>query len=423
MAEFTKEDAKQLKIDEASYEMYEQTKRETVRTMKEKTNEDGTRMYTQEQIDDQLKIIEKAQEDIVKDYVLHGGNPEEIAKKKQRKTRTVKSVDDAIFNDIVAEKPAVKETPREEKIESVDILPGRDVFDDNESYDMIPLPSKGEVYKGKIKKLPVAYLNAYDENMFVSPNLYRDNLLIDTILKNKILSDVIDPADLLEGDRDAIILWLRAGSYGPEYPITANDDVTGEEFDTVVDLSKIGFKPFKLKGDENGWFDYTLPVSKHEIKFRFLTHRDILRLKEIDEEENKNLLKDRVTDIVTRLDELIDVDTTLEKTAKIKTREAIRTLEKWSDEIDENDGPLFTHSVTNKLQAAIMSVDGITDRKMIAKFVRTMNVKDSSSLRKYILENEPGVDYNITIEKPESLGGGSMNIFLQLDQFIFLNIA
>ena len=100
---------------------------------------DGTRMYTQEQIDDQLKIIEKAQEDIVKDYVLHGGNPEEIAKKKQRKTRTVKSVDDAIFNDIVTEKPAVKETPKEEKIESVDILPGREVFDDNESYDMILL--------------------------------------------------------------------------------------------------------------------------------------------------------------------------------------------------------------------------------------------------------------------------------------------
>jgi hypothetical protein len=38
-------------------------------------------------------------------------------------------------------------------------------------------------------------------------------------------------------------------------------------------------------------------------------------------------------------------------------------------------------------------------------------------------QNEPGVDYNITVDRPESLGGGSFKTFLQLDQFLFLNIA
>jgi hypothetical protein len=52
-----------------------------------------------------------------------------------------------------------------------------------------------------------------------------------------------------------------------------------------------------------------------------------------------------------------------------------------------------------------------------------MNVRDSTALRKYINENEPGVDYSITVERPESLGGGSFKTFLQLDQFLFLNIA
>ena len=52
-----------------------------------------------------------------------------------------------------------------------------------------------------------------------------------------------------------------------------------------------------------------------------------------------------------------------------------------------------------------------------------MNVRDSSALRKYMAANEPGIDYNIQIQKPESLGGGSMEVFLQLDQYIFLNIA
>ena len=70
-----------------------------------------------------------------------------------------------------------------------------------------------------------------------------------------------------------------------------------------------------------------------------------------------------------------------------------------------------------------MSVDGITDKKYINDFIRRMNVRDSSALRKYMTQNEPGVDYNIEIERPASLGGGSMKTFLQLDQFLFLNIT
>ena len=51
-----------------------------------------------------------------------------------------------------------------------------------------------------------------------------------------------------------------------------------------------------------------------------------------------------------------------------------------------------------------------------------MGVKDSLMLRRYILQNEPGVNFEITVERPESLGGGSMSVFLQFDEFIFLDI-
>ena len=93
-----------------------------------------------------------------------------------------------------------------------------------------------------------------------------------------MLSKEIDPLDLLEGDREAIILFLRASGYGNEYPITATDEATGKEFDAVVDLSKLKYKEFNLKGDSNGWFSFTLPVSGKEIKFRFPTHRDVIML-------------------------------------------------------------------------------------------------------------------------------------------------
>jgi hypothetical protein len=69
-----------------------------------------------------------------------------------------------------------------------------------------------------------------------------------------------------------------------------------------------------------------------------------------------------------------------------------------------------------------MAVDGITDREYISDFIRKMRVKDSSALRRYMSDNEPGIDYNIEVERSLSLGGGSFKTFLQLDQFLFLNL-
>ena len=91
--------------------------------------------------------------------------------------------------------------------------------------------------------------------------------------------------------------------------------------------------------------------------------------------------------------------------------------------MDEEDALKFNHTLTNRLNLLIMAVDGVTDRQYIRDFIRKMNVKDSAALRKYMNANEPGIDYNIEIERPASLGGGSYKTFLQLDQFLFLKIA
>ena len=208
-----------------------------------------------------------------------------------------------------------------------------------------------------------------------------------------------------------------------DYPITVTDDATGKQFNTTIDLTKIKYKPFKLKGDENGWFDYTLPIGKNEIKFKFLTHRDNLKLRKKEEIEDVAVRKERLKEYADTLNEFLESEEDLDNAIRVKVSDGINAINDWSDSIDEENGIRYTHLVTNKLEASIMSVDGITDRKIIKKFVRNMNVRDSSSLRRYILDNEPGVDYNFTIERPKELGGGSINTFLQFDKYIFLNIA
>lgn len=317
-----------------------------------------------------------------------------------------------------------KEVVTDVKAEEISVVPSNwNSFDFTESFDVIPLPSKGECYEDKMSKIAVAYLTANDENMIVSPNLYRDGLIIDYLLKAKIKNDDIDPDDLLEGDREAIILWLRATGYGTNYPITVTDNKTGVEFDTVVDLTQIKHKPFLLKSDDNGYFDFTMPVSKDEIKFRFLTHSDVKQIEEVEREEQVNIKKERLSRIVEEINSFIENDDVLNKDEKTKIYEAKRNLTKWYEKLEVDNEMGYTHTLTNRLELSIYSVNDETDREFISDYVQNMNVRDALALRRYINDNEPGLDYTVTVQRPESLGGGSMPVFLSLDEYVFLNIA
>ena len=414
------DNTKDLEMLKNSFLMYEETKKQTEKNMKTAVTKDGKKQYTQEDIEKELELIETAEDEVIQKYIMLGGNANDLKKRKRRTAKHTVSDEPIQVPEREVNVPNILTT---ETVIEKDSSSSKFDYNPQAAYDVIPLPSNGECYKNKMSKIPVAYLTAYDENMIIAPNLYKDNKIIDTMLREKVLNSTIDVEDMLEGDREAIILFLRASGYGNEYPITATDNATNISFDTVVDLSKLKFKEFKLKGDVNGWFDFTLPVSKRNVKFKFLTHRDLQTLERLEELEEVKLRKDKLKEFVDTMDEYIEHDKDIDNKEKVKIRKAIRDIDNWQESMDEEDTLAYTHTVTNRLELSVMEVDGVTDRRMIRDFVKNMNVRDSSALRKYINENEPGIDYNIMIEKPESLGGGSMPVFLQLDQYIFLNVA
>ena len=427
----TLEQEKALKQLKCSFDMYEKTIKQTEQRMKSALLPDGKKKYTKQDIDDEIKLIKEAQNEVVSQYVQCGGKEEDLLKPNNAAVKS--GVVNETFADMMKgmeeSRQKVLDEIKDEKSNTVtrleqEYIPTKGSYNPEAAFDVIPLPSKGEGYKDKISKVSVAYLTAYDENMIVSPNLYRDNLILDYIIQEKLLSKEIDPMDLLEGDRDAIILFLRASGYGNEYPITATDDATGKEFDTIVDLSKLKYKDFNLTGDANGWFKFELPVSKKEVKFRFPTHRDVVLLEKMQNMEDIKFTKETISSHVKDLDEIADNENIKMSTEqRTNLRKAIRTIENYGESISDEDTQKFSHALTNRLNLLVMAVDGITDRKYINDFIMKMNVRDSSALRKYIQKNEPGVDYTIKVERPESLGGGSFETFLQLDQFLFLNIA
>ena len=413
---------KELKLLKSSYEMYEKSKKDTETRMKQKMNADGSPFYTPAQIKEKLDLIQGMEDDVIDQYKTLGGNIEELAKKRTPKqTRTVKDIvnEQKEFVQPVQEKaepivpPVVTETVVEQSPTNGAI------------YDVIPLPSGGECYPNKMGKVKVAYLTAYDENILVSPNLYRDNKVLDEILKHKLINCPIAPENLLQGDRDAIILWLRATGYGNDFPITATDNESGKQFDANVDLSKIKFKPFTLKGDENGFFDFETPVRHDKIKFRFLSSADNDYLSELDSEEKKKSVVGKLERICEDLSEIVENDKTLGLNEKKKVFDAQNALNAWKDKLLE-DGEVdvpFTNIITNRMQLMTMEVNGNRDRQFIYKYISGMNVRDAAAYRKYVTEHEPGLDFNLEVERPESLGGGTVSVFLQLDQYLFFNIA
>jgi hypothetical protein len=428
-----------LKILEASYDMYENTKKDVERRMRDELNQDGSKRYTEAAIQNKLEEIQNAQNDVIAQYEQTGGNVDDLKKrtpkkksnlkalkemttntKKSTTTNTKKKTTEKVVKDTKVENRFIEEPKTETKTNMY--IPKKREYNKNVSYDVIPLPSKGQAYRHKTDRLQVAYLTANDENMFVSPNLYRDGLLIDFLLNEKILEAGIDPSELLDGDRDAIILWLRATGYGNEFPITAKDNETGEEFTSVVDLSKIEFKEFNLEADDNGWFSFELPMTKDEVKFKFLNHRETEEIKMLNTVESPILVKDRLTKIAEDLRGYLDADTELQKAQKSKLYEACRNIEDWYEGIEE-EGEYVAKTLTNTLSAQVMSINGNTKRDYIENYVENMNVRDSLALRKYIKNNEPGLNFELDIEKPESLGGGSQKVFLPFNEFIFLNIA
>lgn len=241
----------------------------------------------------------------------------------------------------------------------------------NCAFDVIPLPSGGKIYGTKKSNLKIAYMTTADENILSSPNLLNSGDFLEILINRKILDNEIRYKDLHIGDRNAIMLWLRATSYGEMYPVTIYDE-DGEPFETEIDLTKLKVKPLGDTPDQEGYFDFSLPISKAAIKFKLLTVGDI--------DEIEALLAN-----------------------------------------DTENGELINNTNTYRLQKQIVEVNGSRDKGFINSFVDSMRVRDGQAFREYIDKVESGVDLEIEVRTPR---GGSVKTFLPLNvKFFWPNLS
>jgi hypothetical protein len=221
-------------------------------------------------------------------------------------------------------------------------------------FDVIPLPSKGLLYPGQKSDVKVEYLTAMDENILTSPNLIKSGKVLDVLIERKVKDSPVSIEDLLVGDRNAIMIWLRATGYGEMYPVKLTDPTSGVEFETEINLSELKTKPLPegIEPDEKGEFTFELPRSKKKIKFKLLT---------VGDEKS-----------------IVNKSEKYEKTTKSQ----------------------ISNLLTYRLQAQIKEVDGNRDPNYIQKFISTMLAYDSLKFREFSDSIEPGIDMSVEVEGP-----------------------
>jgi len=221
--------------------------------------------------------------------------------------------------------------------------------------EVIDLPSKGYLYPEKSPlssgQIELKYMTAKDEDILTSQNLIAKGVVLDVLLDNLIVDKKIKVSDLLIGDKNAILIAARVLAYGKQYEFEVTSPVTGEPTTHNLDLTSlkdVSVDFSKMTKGQNE-FEFTLPTTDRVIKYKLLTSGDV---------------------------------DAIEKRAK--------SLSKISD---------IDRSLTTRLKHMILEVDGNSERSVVNNFVdNEFFAVDSRSFRKYISDNTPDIDLEISID-------------------------
>jgi hypothetical protein len=217
-------------------------------------------------------------------------------------------------------------------------------------HDVVQLPSGGIFYKSKKKSVKIGYLTAADENILLSAvsNPSKENVII-SLIRNKLYESDIRPEDLLEGDIEAIMIFLRNTSFGPEYNITLIDPVTSKSFETTIILDELNIVKPQSHPDENGNYTTKLPKSGSVVKLRPMTYGEILEISRMAENYPPNRIPPKIG---------------------------------W------------------RLSKQIVELDGNSDKMNISQFSETMPIADSKYIRNFLQKNEPRLELTKQVKAP-----------------------
>jgi hypothetical protein len=222
--------------------------------------------------------------------------------------------------------------------------------------EQIDLPSKGLIYPESSPLssgvIEMKYMTAKEEDILSNANFIRQGTVIDKLLQSMIVTPGVDYNELLNGDKNAILVAARILGYGKDYEFIYTDPNTGVSEKAKSDLTSIEARPIdeSLFTRGKNEFEFQLPFSKVTITFKLLTHGDDAK---IDKE--------------------------------------ISGMKK----INANG----SYDVTTRLKHMIIAVNGDRESSTIREFADNMLARDVKALREYTSKITPDVDMKVDVVK------------------------
>ena len=219
----------------------------------------------------------------------------------------------------------------------------------NLPHDVVVLPSQGKFYKSKKKSVKVGYLTAADENLLGSVGKLSGEQLVLRLVRSKLYEPDLNPSEMLEGDIEAILLFLRNTSFGSEYNFSLTDPDTGNKFSKSVLLDELSFRKPEVEPDDNGHYLTKLPKSGASVKLKPLSYGESTDIERMADEHPSNMIAPKAT---------------------------------W------------------RLTKQIVELNGSSDKGEIAKFIEQMPIMDSKYIKNFLNTNEPKIDLNREVTAP-----------------------
>ena len=219
--------------------------------------------------------------------------------------------------------------------------------DFNLPHDVVELPSKGKLYKNKKSSLKVGYLTAQDENILIGQ--VNSDMIIPNLLRSKIYEPGFNVDELIDGDVQAILIFLRNTAFGPDYTFLLRDPKTAKEFEATVRLDELDVEKPLHEPNEEGLFVTQLPKSGKNVKCKVLTMADQ------------------------------------------------REVEKFTKSYPNG---MTAPVVTKRLEMMIVEIDGERSREQISSFINQMPIADSKHIRTFVSQCEPRLNLTRKVTAP-----------------------
>ena len=145
----------------------------------------------------------------------------------------------------------------------------------------------------------------------------------------------------MDGDVEALLIFLRNTSFGPEYLVSVIDPQTNKQFEATILLDELNINKVNIEPDNDGCLSTELPRTGSKVRLRFLTMRDAIDIERI---------------------------------------------------VSEYPAGRMAPLATLRLSKMIVDIDGNSDRGDINKFVENMPIMDSKYIKNFMLKNEPKLD-------------------------------